>query len=64
MWMIVQMQSTLKRKLRCNDQSDWVRCMKKTKEDNDMIDRIDLVYVEIETELRGAIWLSTVCEEN
>ena len=38
--------------------------MKKTKEDNDMIDRIDLVYVEIETELRGAIWLSTVCEEN
>ena len=36
----------------------------KTKLDNDVIDCIDLVNVETETELLGHIWLGAICDEN
>ena len=36
-------------KLTCCDQSDRVRYVTKTKKDNNVTDRIGLVYVEIET---------------
>ena len=36
----------------------------KTKQDNDVIDRIDVVYVENKTELSWPIGPSTVCDEN
>ena len=38
--------------------------MTKTKQVNDMIDRIDLVYAEIETELQRPIWPGAIYEEN
>ena len=49
------MRSTPKTNLRCHDQLDGVRSMTKTKQDNDMIDPIDLVYVETKTDLSGPI---------
>ena len=36
----------------------------KTRLDNDMIDRIDLVKIKTETKLLGHIWLGVVCDEN
>lgn len=36
----------------------------KTKLDNDVIDCIDLVNVETETELLWHIWLCAICDEN
>ena len=36
----------------------------KTKQDNDMTNRINLVYVEIEIELSIPIWPSAVFDEN
>ena len=36
----------------------------KTKQDNDVTDRIRLVYVENKTKLLGPIWLGVVCDEN
>ena len=44
-----------KNNLRCHDQSDGVESVTKTKQDNDMINHIDLVYVETEIELSGPI---------
>ena len=58
------MRSTPKTNLRCHDQSDGVRSMTKTKQDNDMIDPIDLVYVETKTKLSGPIWSNAAYEEN
>ena len=46
---------------------DWLDCVysvPKTRQDNDVADRIDLVYAKIETELLGPIWLGAVCDEN
>ena len=36
----------------------------KTRQNNDMIDCIGLVYAEIETQLVGPIWPSAVYDEN
>ena len=40
-----------KKKLICHDILDRIRLMRKTKEDNDVTNRIGAVYVEIETQL-------------
>ena len=64
MWLIVQMQSTLKMKLNYHDWSDHVQSMMKTKQDNDMTDHIGLVYAKIKTELLWAIWPSAIYDEN
>lgn len=55
MQLIVQMRFTSKMKLSCHDQYDQVQFVKKTRHDNDVIDRIGLVYAEIETEMLGPI---------
>lgn len=49
------MRSTPKIKLSYRDRSDRVRFVMKTRVDNDIINRIDLVYVEIETKLSRPI---------
>ena len=36
----------------------------KTKQDNDLTNRIGLVYAKTETELLGLIWSGVVCDEN
>ena len=52
-------------KLSCCDQSDRGWSMMKTKLDNEVTDRIDLVYVETETKLLGPIWSGVVsCEDH
>ena len=38
--------------------------MSKTKQDNDMTDRIGLVYAEIKTQILIPILLGTICDEN
>ena len=53
----------LKMKLRYRDWSDCVRFVTKTRDDNDMIDHISLVYAEIETELLWPIWPCAICDE-
>ena len=37
--------------LNCRDRWDWVPTMTKTRYNNDMTDRIDVVYAEDETKL-------------
>lgn len=49
------MQSLLKTKLSYHDQSNQVWFVTKTKQDNDMADRVGLVYIETETKLLGPI---------
>ena len=44
--LIMHMQSTPKTKLSCCDLSNWVQSKMKTKQDNNMIDYIGLVYVK------------------
>ena len=58
------MRSTLNTKQNYCDRSDQVWYVMKTKHDNDMIDRIGLIYVEIETELLGPSWPDVICCEN
>ena len=48
--LIIQVQSTSKMKLSYRDRSNRVRSMIKTKQDNDVIDHIDVVYTKNETE--------------
>ena len=62
-WSIVQVQPTSKMKL-SYDQLDLVWSMIKTKKDNNVTNRIGLVYVGIEIELMGSIWSSAVYDEN
>lgn len=50
-----------KLKLNCQYLFSNVRFVKKTKQDNDMIDWIDVLYVETEIELSGPIELGVVC---
>ena len=64
MWLIVHMQFMSKKKLSSRDRSNWVGSVTKTKQVDDMIDRIDLVYTEIKTELQRPIWSGAICEEN
>ena len=45
------MRSMSKMKLICCSQSNWVQHVMKTRQDNNVIDHIGLVYVEIDIEL-------------
>ena len=51
MWSIVQVRSMQKMILNYRDLSDLVWCVMKTKQDNDMIDHIGVVYTENKTKL-------------
>ena len=51
MWSIVQVWSTSKTILKFCDWSNRVLCMMKTRQDNDVIDDIGVVYIENDTEL-------------
>ena len=55
MWSIIQDFSTLKTKLNCYDRTNEVRSMTKTRQDNDVSDRIGVLYPEIRTELSWPI---------
>ena len=55
MWPIVQVRSTLKTILYYRDLLDHVRSMMKTKQDNDMINRIGVIYTKNKTELSEPI---------
>lgn len=50
--------------LNCHNLSDQVRFVKKTKQDNDMINRISAVYVKNETKLSWLIESCLFCDEN
>lgn len=52
-----------KLKLNCNDPSNQVPSGIKTKQDNNVIDCVSLVYDETKIELLGPIWLSAICDE-
>ena len=58
------MRSMLKTKLSCRHQSDQVLFVMKTRQDNDVIDRIDMVYTKIEIRLSTPIWPSAFCDKN
>ena len=49
-----------KMKLSCRDRSYGVQSVMKTRQDNNVIDLIDMVFVEIKIELSGLIWLGAV----
>lgn len=58
------MWSTPKTKLTYRDQLDRAQFVTKTKQDNNMIDRIGLIYAESEIELLGPIWSGAIYFEN
>lgn len=51
-------------KLSCCDRSKWVWSLTKTRQDNNMIYHIGLVYYKNDTELSIPIEPSAVCDEN
>ena len=51
-------------KLSCHDWLDQVWFVAKTRQNNNMINRIALVYAKIETELSGPIRSTAVSDEN
>ena len=53
-----------KMKLSCRDWSEWVWFVMKTKQYNDMTDRISLVQAKNSTELSRPIWLGVIYDEN
>ena len=53
-----------KKKLSSCDQSNRDRSMTKTKQNNEVTDHISLVYAEIDIELLGPIWSSTIYDKN
>ena len=55
MWPNRQVRFISKTILNCRDQSDRVSFVMKTRQDNNMIDRIGLVYAETETQMSGTI---------
>ena len=60
-WLIVYVWSMLEMILKCHDRLDWVESMTKTRQDNNVTDRIGSVDIKIETELSGPIRPSAVC---
>ena len=54
----------LKTKLNNHDRSNRVPTVMKTKEDNNVIDHIGLVYIGNDTELSGPIKPSAICDKN
>ena len=54
----------LKTKLSCCERSDRVQSMMKTRQGNNMTDRIGIVNAKIEIELLGPIQTGVVSEEN
>ena len=58
------MRYTLKKKLSYCNQSDWVQSVTKTRQNNGVIDHINMVYTKTEMELLGSIWPSVVYDEN
>ena len=53
-----------KSKLNCWDLSNHVWFVMKTKLDNDVTNRISLVYAETKIELSRPIWPGIICDEN
>lgn len=51
----IRARSTSKTKLNFHDRLDGVRFLIKTRQDNDVVNRIGLAYPKIETELLGTI---------
>ena len=50
--------------LNYHDWLNWVSIVTKTRQDNDVIDHTDVVYIENETELSWLIGLGTIYDEN
>ena len=53
-----------KMKLSCCDQSNYMCAVTKTRQDNNVTDRIGLVYVGNDTKLSRPSWLSVICDKN
>ena len=53
-----------KMKLSCYERLDQVKYLMKTKHENDVINRISLVFIKTEIELSRLISLGGVCDEN
>ena len=58
------MRSMPKMKLSCYDRLDRVQSLMKTRHENDVTNRISLVFVETKIELSGLISQGGVCDEN
>ena len=50
--------------LNYHDWLNWVSTVTKTRQDNNVIDHTDVVYIENETELSWLIGLGTIYDEN
>ena len=61
---MMQMQFMPKVKLSYRDQVDQVWSVTKTKQDNNVTDRIGLVYDKFKTERSAPIRSGAVCDEN
>lgn len=64
MWPMVDVRYTLKMILNFHNRSNWVQSVIKTRQDNDVTDRIGVHYVENKTELSWTIRWGVVCDKN
>ena len=64
MWSIVEVWTTSEWKLNWRDLFDRVQFVMKTKQDNDVTDCTNAIYVENEIELWWSIRSSMICEKN
>lgn len=54
-WLVIQVQSTLKSQLNYHDRSDGMRSIKKSKQNNDVIDLISVISIEYKNEMSRLI---------
>ena len=62
--MIDHINAYVENKTKLRDQLNQIWYVLNTKQDNDVIDHIGLVYAKTETELARSIWLSAIYDEN
>ena len=63
MWPIIYVWSTSELKLNCQDLSNRVQSVMKTRQGIDLTDRTDVVYAKNEIELSRPIGRGAVCDE-
>ena len=63
-WPNIQVHFVLTIKLNCYDRADKVYSMEKTRQENDMTNRIGAVYIKIEIEMSLSIRQDVVNHEN
>ena len=64
MWMVVQVQTTMKLEVNTHDLLDRMQSLTKTKKDNNMTVGTGVIFVEYDIELLRLIEQCVICDKN